>query len=904
MSQNRVFTLETDFLRYGFDEKGRAVEFADRLTGKNYAEPGSPAFALYEGNGDISTGVTLTEKDKASPEEPLKVELNGQTLTVRFAQAEFTLFVQCFSDHVRMTIANVHPADAQFGRFLFGGCVMQDDGMNPEFCGCAVTRSLKGRPLELPGRCERVGVLAYSALSAQGVSAALIGIAPSNLRKAAQNALADCTIDDLLITPYGGPWGADAPGSNSDYIIECSKFDFSNEEWADALLRKNIAQCDFHQGNDYRQGDYVFKPELFPRGAEDFRLTVSDALHRRGMLAGLHTYSGMVDIMSRYVTPIPHPDLYAIAEYTLAEDMTDTDDFIVIEEDVSTVAMNQERPMPVHGATLMIDTELVEFSGKGADRLTGVERGCIGTAVAAHKKGAKVRHLCNMHGYFQCTPGSTLFYELAYNMANAYNVGGFDMMYFDGMECVGRCCTGELEGLGWYYEALFVREVIRTCKRTPLVEYSTFHSSMWGARSRAGAEDAVFTGFKWLMREHFEKNELEGHRRMLPCTLGWWEVYPPSRAPRGERPNWFFKAEYGDDIDYLGSKAIGLKSGLSYLSVPDSTLLDIEQVEFPQYMRLFDRLAEYSRMRDRGYFTDEICRKVSDLDANFRLIEKDGKYGFVRQERLYARPYSLAEGENSVLVSNPFGSQSPMIRLIAQCAAADTEGQVIAKFDREKPLSEQETLIAYPDGLDITGREALGVWVRGTGKDDYLNLRLEGLPPRSTGYSEHIVHLNYEGWRFCMLCDEDTGEYTQLEYAGEEPRSHYVTFLILREQLKHESIGRLRILCTGDMSDVYIGDVCAYPVDDTPVVRPSVSAGGRTVVFDTALQPGSYIEYTPGSGEATVYDIYGHTQKAAAEGDAPVLESGNNEVRLGGTAAGSHRIKMHMIADGEEIFNP
>ena len=61
MSQNRVFTLETDFLRYGFDEKGRTVEFADRLTGKNYAEPGSPAFALYEGNGDISTGVTRSQ---------------------------------------------------------------------------------------------------------------------------------------------------------------------------------------------------------------------------------------------------------------------------------------------------------------------------------------------------------------------------------------------------------------------------------------------------------------------------------------------------------------------------------------------------------------------------------------------------------------------------------------------------------------------------------------------------------------------------------------------------------------------------------------------------------------------------------------------------------------------------
>ena len=101
------------------------------------------------------------------------------------------------------------------------------------------------------------------------------------------------------------------------------------------------------------------------------------------------------------MSPIPSKDLYALAEYTLACDLSADDDTLYIEGSSESVATTQGPHAYSNVTCLLIDEEIVIFKSKGEGGALGsLQRGAIGTKAAAHQKGASVRHLRNMYGYF------------------------------------------------------------------------------------------------------------------------------------------------------------------------------------------------------------------------------------------------------------------------------------------------------------------------------------------------------------------------------------------------------------------------------------------------------------------------------------------------------------------------
>ena len=892
-----MITLRTRTLQYSFDEKGLVREFTDRSAGIDHAVPGSCAFCLL--TGETEEKLTL----------PAEVSACGNLLTVRFSEPEvvFTVAYLERATDIRFTILEQAPLDAPFDRFVFAAAQTDDtDGRSP-FSATVRSLCLKCNMLELPGRCERVGAVAYAKLGAVGVSAALIGVPREQLVTAMDAAVAHLTVDDIPVTPYGGQHGTDAPGSHDDYVI-AYRIDAGSEDWLKPLKRLNVRQVDFHQGGMYRQADYLFLPELFPQGAVDFRRKVSDTLHRNGMRVGLHTYSGMIDVRSKYVTPVPSQDLHALAFYTLAADLTEDADRLYIEDSSDPVATVQSPHARENVTCLMIDQEIIRFSSKGPDGELGkLDRGWLGTQKAAHAKGAVVRHLRNMYGYFQSEPGSALYYQLAKNQATAFNDGGFDMMYFDGLECIGTCCKdpafeepSALRGLGWYYEALYVREVLRHCKRTPLVEYSTLHPQLWASRSRAGAFDLPLSGFKHFVDIHCRDNEKRAHRRLLPSQLGWLSVYPAAERGPSVHDNWMEKIEFDDDADYLGSKAIAYDSGLSYI-FPTQAVFD----KSPAMCRIADKLALYSRLRGERIFSDALREKLKAYNTGFRLIETADGYAFEPLERLLARPYSFRDGENACCIVNPFGAQKPVIRILGECTE-DPAGEAVqlAAFDRNAPAGTQKLLFEYPQGqpLNIDGKEALGIWVMGNGKDEYMNVRLEGMHPWGMGFGDHVVSLNFTGWRYFSLCESDNSDYGRIQFRNDIFRvdEHEHLYQRYRESFRYDGIARIRILFTGSGEDVRLGELTARPFSASPILDPAVRVGGSVLTFRCALAPGHYAEYDPGTGEAFVYDYLGNAEKIEASGCVE-LASGENTAVFSGTADGTRRIKAHFLVKGDVL---
>ncbi len=890
-----MITLQTRALRYSFDEKGLVLEFTDRRTGDDHAAQGCYAFYLLPG------------EEGGAPIPPEAVSCGGNLLTVRFAEPKvvFTLAYLERETDIRFTILDQQPLGTSFGRFVFAAAVTDDtEGCSP-FSASVRALCLKADMLELPGRCTRLGAIAFSKLGAVGVSAALIGAPREELISAMDDAVAHLTVDDIPMTPYGGQHGADAPGAHDDYVI-AGAVDISNFDWLLPLREANVRQVDFHQGGMFRQADYLFRPDLFPLGAADFRRKVTDPLHACGMRAGLHTYSAMIDIHSRYVTPVPSSDLHALAVYTLAADLTEDADRLYIEGSSDPVATLQAPCVYENATCLMIDQEIVRFSSKGPDGELGkLDRGWLGTRKAPHAQGAAVRHLRIMYGLFQSEPGSALFYELAKNQAAAFNEGGFDMMYFDGLECINGCCmdpspdeSSPLSGLGQYYEALYVRETLRHCKRPPLVEYSSMHPRLWASRSRSGATEAPSAGFKHFIDLHCRNNEWYVHRRLLPSQLGWLFAYPPADYGSPIRGNWMTKIAFDDDADYIGTKALAFDSGLSYV------LLTQEKMDqYPAMRRLARRLGLYSHLRGERVFSAALREKLKAYGTGFRLVETADGYAFERLERLLARPYSFRNGENACTVVNPFGAQKPVIRLVCECTEdVSAEPVRIAAFDRDAPAAAQKLLLEYPEGhpLDLSGKEALGIWVMGNGKDEYMNVRLEGMYPWGYGFGDHVIRLDFTGWRYFTLCENDNGDYGRIQFKNDIFRvdTYEHLFERYREAFRYEGIGQVRILFTGSGEDVRLGELTARPYSAPPVADPSVRVGESVLTFRCALEPGHYAEYDPETGEAFVYDIFGHAERIEAKGSVS-LAPGGNTVVFGGTADGTRRVKAHFLVRGD-----
>lgn len=888
-----MITLQTESLRYCFDEAGLVREFTNRADGVNHVVHGSYAFYL------------LDDSDAVAP--PASVAREGGLVVVRFPGVRFALAVVEKPSHLRFTIVDQEPLDAPFGRFVFAAAVTDDKDGCSEFSGSARSLCLKCNMLELPGRSERIGSIAYEALGAVGVSSALIGVPRAELVRAMDEAVAHLTVDDIPMTPYGGQHGAEAPGSHSDYVI-VSKVDVESDAWLKQLRRMHVRQVDFHQGGMYRQADYQFQPDLFPNGAVDFRRKISDKLHSLGMQAGLHTYSGMVSLKSCYVAPVPSKDLHALAVYTLARDLGEDDDALYIEGSSEPVAEIQGPSAHEDVTCLMIDEEIVTFHGKGpGGALTRLERGSLGTRKAVHAAGAAVRHLRNMYGYFQSEPGSALFYQLAKNQATAFNDGGFDSMYFDGLECIGDCCcdpgTVDLEKkriARWYYEALFVREVLRHCRRTPIVEYSTIHPQLWAARSRAGAFDFPNSGYKQFWDIHCRANEADSHRRLLPSQLGWLMLYPPVWGPKQPCRNWLTKYPFDDDIDYLGAKAVAFDSGFSYM-MPGPTQFE----DCPAMARFADKLARYSRIREERRFSPALRERLKACKTGFRLVDADTNPGFERYERLLARPYSFADGENACTVVNPFGAQKPRIRIVPE-SSLDASGAPIPllSFDRDRPANEQQLVYEYPEGkpLNIGKAPAMGLWVKGNGRDEHMNVRLEGMYPWGQGFCDHVIPLDFAGWRFFPLCEADNSDYASMRFRNDvfDVDKHEWLYERYRKRFSYEGIARIRFLFTGDGDGVRLGELTACPAAMTPVANPSVHTTGGTLTFHCDVVPSKYLEYDPETRKAYRFDSLGFAEEVEVSGEA-VLGAGVNTVLFGGEAEGVRRLKIHFLVRGETL---
>ncbi|MBQ9976522.1 MAG: hypothetical protein IJP16_08420 [Clostridia bacterium] len=444
--------------------------------------------------------------------------------------------------------------------------------------------------------------------------------------------------------------------------------------------------------------------------------------------------------------------------------------------------------------------------------------------------------------------GSELFYHIADLTAKAYNEGGFNMIYFDAIDGIGRHIEDRRDA--WYYHQMFIHRVLSQCERTPLIETSSGCPSEWNFRGRSGAWDYANFSIKKHIDNHVKAN-LDAMKSNMTATLGWFCFFTDEHI-WGHMKNNNYKTLFHDDMDYLGKYA--LIHDMSVVFHP----LNVDSIKNNpfHYANIKYYTEHYTKLRKSHYFKDRVLDRVKAVGGEWRVVPRGKEFVF---QQMYYEKANLGNLRNASDLSysgnNPFARQKPFIRIEARYSTLFEDPMVLAKFDESKAIGETKT-ISSTEFSDIDSRVAKTMKIKGTGRDgDAALISLSGgVRGEAGGRIDHFVDLNFEGWREFMLIDMDNADYDVDKYQFEGISTDYSSYETYRFCPYFTTLKNVAVRVYGETGkNAVFSDLVTYPHTEAPIKNPSVTVNGDTVTFNCELHGGDYIEYDPETDKALLY---------------------------------------------------
>ena len=845
----------TKHFQLTLSDSGQVTGFIDLHSGVNYAGDSDMRFCVLRLDKDDS-GVTCD-----------KVTKNGNTLIFSFPGTPVTVTLRVTEEKSFLVFDVAGIAGGDFYSLQFARFPLTIDYAKDDFAACAMTRKINTRTLDYPGRCNLLGGQCYSALGYEGAGVYLLGMPEAQLRETMKQVVDSYKPGEMPVSRAGGPYAMDDPKNYGSYILTSEPITAEQvDEWVAHLSRFGVNQVYFHQGTPFKHADFVFNEKAYPNGVSDVR-RMSEAFNRRGFKTGMLTYDKFIPVNSKYVTPVPHKDLDVMRTFTLSSDLGVDEQTIPVDEstaDVSVITGYFVR----NSVVIRIDDELIIFgepSRSAPYGFTSCERGAFGTKVSAHKKGAPIDHLTQYFYYFAPKIGSELFYEIARETARAYNEGGFDLIYLDAAE--STFVLVDDKELTWYYEALFLNEILKYTIIPPSIEYSGFSDHIWYGISRFGTWDAARRGHKHFFDLHIASNLSTADRFYIPGQMGWTALCPSC----GDDTDQFqYHVLFQEDVNYLGAKMVAYNYGAVYL--------DIQKQSAQPFVYLNGAiLNKYDSLRRSGYFTAETRQRLRDPDAHF-LLQRAGN-DYYLTEANYAQVL-LRPDVRTFSCRNPYQEQTPMIRIEHrhQPVAYDSpEGFDLLPFDETQPVKlevvsesdeerygnfqpntveKPEITRTFEPVVDLSKHLGLGLWVYGDGGGQLVTLRMRSPYHLVSGFIDRTLTVDFTGWRYFALVEADNGKDDDTPFCP----MHSCDWIYdeFRERVHFNSISKISMQVKGDPSRLRFRSVRALPLTTSYLVDPALETNGQKITFRGKIKNGHYMEYMPESGRAVVYDAKGN----------------------------------------------
>jgi hypothetical protein len=680
----------------------------------------------------------------------------------------------------------------------------------------------------------------------------------------------------------------------------------------------------------FRFGDFELNKEKFPQGWDTFKDIVAK-LHQNGIAAIFHTYAYFIDKHSKYVTPVPSPYLDSFRTFTLAAPISEDADEIQVNE--FTKGMNTITGMFVpNSIVLHIGDELVTFGGVSSEspyKFTGCKRGAFFTKAAPHPQGAKARHLKEIFGLFVPDVDTPLFAEIAKNHVDIINKCNFDGLYLDAIDG-GSILRGGPDY--WYYNDKFIFEIAKNLKKPIGMEMSAMTHHLWQFRPRWQAWDFPIRGQKRFLDMHI--SAITGGL-LLPLQLGWWnfQVFDPPQIDQS----------FSDVTEYLGCKLIGYNAGYSLLA------LDRKNLSVPLYQRSLAILKKYEDLRHANTFDESVKSKLRQPGKEFTLFtDENGRDRFKPAVYNVHKVAGLKDPSSSWQTENSFGSQPLKVRIealmsvapydspdaitIADFSKPDVFGQerraadglafdfkttteqvksggasgvLTAKSSGKTPRNASWTRLdkKFQPILDLSKNQVLGVWVYGDSQGEILGFRLDS--PENVAYGslgDRYLDIDFTGWRYCELVETESIRWN--DYGWNDNKNRDNAYRESIDFTKVESFGLwMNNIPAGKDVRCLVSPIKALPMVKNTLRNPSITIGGKKIVFPVEMTSGSYIEYFS-ADDCKLYGPDGALiSTIKPQGAAPVLVPGKNKVTFSctGQAGFTPRANVTVIAYGEPL---
>lgn len=417
-------------------------------------------------------------------------------------------------------------------------------------------------------------------------------------------------------------------------------------------------------------------------------------------------------------------------------------------------------------------------------------------------------------------------------------------------------------------------------------------------------------------------------------------VGQPNLDPPQVEPTFF------DDIEYLGCKMIGNNAGFSQLGGVDKKTLD----EIPLFKRSAEILKQYEELRRRDYFGEEVKRLLRQPGKEFTLFqEKDGEWNFKSVIYQKQKVTGLGHPSSKWTVNNEFGEQPVKLRielLMSVKPYDDLSGIALTGFSNPEDfvnascaegitgqlsISEEKTpdgatctrFVAHSAGkspqdgsyinlektfvpaVNLGGNKALGVWVKGDGNGQLLNLSVRSPLHISHGaHGDRFITIDFTGWKYFELVEIESAKISDYIWPDD---SHFYVYDSYRNTVDFNHIEKFQLwynnLPLGKNVECKIGPVKALPMVSVPLENPEITVNGKKITFPVTMNSGMFLELKPDSG-CYLYGRRGELITAVKiNGEIPLLAPGENQISFSGngTEGINSRVQVTVIGEGPPL---
>ena len=894
------FTVANDYISISFSKKnGKIVKITNVQTGKDIT-----------GVTDTPQFIYVTDKNGAK-QNPAKVEADGNRLKFTFKKGVVYAIIDVHSNFITVEI------DSQLPRSDFKSCYLGMVSINEPYSksdpeswtiGCMGMVAWMTNPNDAIGDTKTWG--RADTVYPEGVMGAKLGIVFSQQKDYIKNvqALTD-NIDRSvgIANKTAGAYSLEYKPNYYDYGMSHDGTIENVELMKKYAVDLGIEQIDFHQGGKtFRQGDFYFY-NTESGTAKEFGEKQGKILRDAGIEYTLHTYAYYIDERATDILTNPkwQKQIEVSEEFTLKKNITKFRVNIPTEEDVSDFDLTTG--FFYHNMRyILIDEEIIYIPMAGTPSgFINVKRGQLGTEPASHKAGAKIKHLSGLFNMFSPVLGSELFYHVADLTAQAYNDGGFSLIYVDAIDGLNRHTPEGQET--WYYFHKFTQRILSQCEKDPIIEFSSGASQTWNARGRYGAWDTPNRSIKKFVNEHIKTNKNYMATNNV-ATLGWFEFFT-DEIPTGGMRNTIEKTLFHDDLDFMGSQAI--VNNMTIVYNPFNPKSYEENPTAYNNIKYYNDY--YNNLRKSDYFEksviDAVANKMNE-GTEFRVIEKSpGKYAFQEAYYNFSKLGKYVKESNfNFSGNNPYSEQKPFIRIESRWSTLFENPLKLTSFEGEQLVATSATAIVKKlPNINLTENSAIVVTVTGTGNaGDAALFSLKGVDSESAGRIDYFVDLSFTGTKDVYLIDSDNADYDWNTYAFAGVNLTGMQYATYRQVPNWKNLTTLELRLSGNTAtNAKLGDVVAYKQTNSPVKNPSVTVGSDTMTFNTTLNGGEYIEYDPRTNKALAYRVDQSIEEVKFTGSI-VLGKGNFTGSYSAEAQTDADVRARVVFGfyGQQYANP